>query len=94
MLALTIYEEGLCSCGHPLILSHDELSEGWYNVLKPTCQSCAAQERATTGNKGNPYVPSPGEKVYTIFDAEGKAAAEARRAARVAPADVLFQSPE
>lgn len=80
MLALQIYEDGLCSCGQPLILAHDEQNEGWYDVHKPQCQSCAAQELATRGTSNDPYVPAPGEKVFTSFDAKAKAEAMARRA--------------
>jgi hypothetical protein len=79
MLALEVYEDGLCGCGHPLVVAHDPDNEGWYEVHKPQCQACASQERATTGTGGNPYVPTPGEKVYTALDVEGKAAALARR---------------
>ena len=80
MLALEVYEDGLCSCGQPTILSHGDENDGWYEAHKIQCQSCATQERATSGSSGNPYVPEPGEKVYTSFDAKGKAEALARRA--------------
>lgn len=80
-----MYEDGLCSCGHPLVLAHDQDNDGWYDVHKPQCQSCAASERATTGNGNDQYEPAPGEKVFTIFNAEGKAAAVARRRAHTTP---------
>lgn len=80
MLALEIYEDGLCSCGQPLVVAHDPDNDGWYESHKVQCQSCAAQERATTGSGGDSYVPTPGEKIFTSFDSAGKAAALARRA--------------
>lgn len=80
MLALQVYEDGLCGCGHPTILAHGDENDGWFKAHKTQCQSCAAQERATAGNKNEQYVPAPGEKVFTSFDAQGKAEAAARRA--------------
>ena len=79
VLALTIYEAGLCGCGHPVVIAHDEQSDGWFGAKKVQCHSCAAQERATTGNGKDPYVPQPGEKVYTTYDAEGRAKSDARK---------------
>lgn len=67
MLALTIYEEGLCSCGQPTIISHHEDNDGWYDAKKKQCHSCAKREAATKGNGKEPYEPMPGEKVYTIY---------------------------
>lgn len=66
-LALTIYEDGLCSCGQPLILAHHPDNDGWYDSHKTQCHSCAARERATQGNGKDHYVPAPGEKVYTLY---------------------------
>lgn len=81
MLALTIYEAGLCSCGHPMVIAHDPDNDGWYDTHKVQCHSCAKRELATRGDGTNPYVPEPGEKVHTVFDADGKAAAALRRQA-------------
>lgn len=80
-LAYTIYEDGLCACGQPRVISHHTDNDGWYEIKKAECFSCAAQERATAGSGNTPYTPAPGEKVYTIFNSEGKAQAAARRAA-------------
>lgn len=80
MLALEVYEDGLCSCGHPTILSHDDDNDGWYEAHKVQCQSCAEQERSTSSTGKDPYIPSPGEKVYTTLDTQAKAEAMARRA--------------
>lgn len=67
MLALTIYEDGLCSCGQPTILAHHEQNDGWYDAKKKQCHSCAKREASTKPNGNEPYVPMPGEKVYTIY---------------------------
>jgi hypothetical protein len=73
MLALTIYEDGLCGCGQPLVLAHHEDNDGWYEAHKKQCHSCAARERATQGNGKDQYTPAPGEKVYTVYTRpEGK----------------------
>jgi hypothetical protein len=66
-LALTIYEDGLCSCGHPLILAHHPDNDGWYEADKTQCHSCAARERATQGTSNERYVPAPGEKLQTRY---------------------------
>lgn len=66
-LALTIYEDGLCSCGQPVVLAHHEDNDGWYDAHKRQCHSCAAQERATSGPGSDPYVPQPGEKLWTTY---------------------------
>lgn len=66
-LALTLYEDGLCACGHPLVLAHHPDNDGWYDAHKLQCHSCAARERATAGSGTDPYVPQPGEKVFTQY---------------------------
>lgn len=63
-LALTIYEDGLCACGQPMVVAHHPDNDGWYKAHKAQCQSCAAKER--TGAGATP--PEPGEKVYTTYD--------------------------
>jgi len=67
-LALTIYEDGLCSCGQPIILAHHPDNDGWYEAHKTQCHSCAARERATQGTSKEQYIPQPGERVYTTYD--------------------------
>lgn len=67
MLALTVYEDGLCSCGQPVILAHHPDNDGWYDTHKKQCHSCASRERATSGTGTDPYVPLPGEKVHTQY---------------------------
>lgn len=67
MLALTIYEEGLCSCGQPLVLAHHPDNDGWYEAHKKQCHSCAARERSTQAKGTEPYKPQAGEKVFTLY---------------------------
>jgi hypothetical protein len=66
-LALTVYEAGLCSCGQPMVLAHHPQNDGWYEAHKTQCHSCAAREQATKSG-ATPYVPQPGEKVYTTYE--------------------------
>lgn len=66
-LALTVYEDGLCSCGQPVILAHHPDNDGWYDAEKVQCQSCASRERATSGTGSEAYHPMPGEKVHTRY---------------------------
>lgn len=67
MLALTIYEDGLCSCGQPTIIAHHEDNDGWYDAKKKQCHSCAKKEAATQPNGKEPYQPMPGEKLFTVY---------------------------
>jgi hypothetical protein len=66
MLALTIYEDGLCKCGQPVILAHHEDNDGWYTAHATQCHSCAARERASKPTKG--AEPTPGQQWYTTYD--------------------------
>ena len=50
-----------------MVLAHHVDNDGWYETKKSQCHSCAAMERATTGTDNDPYVPEPGEKMYTQF---------------------------
>lgn len=62
-LALTIYEDGLCSCGQPMAIAHHPDNDGWYDARKVQCKSCAKRESANTGQQ----TPEPGEKIYTVY---------------------------
>lgn len=50
-IALTVYEDGLCVCGHPRDAAWDESTEGEWDATKHMCQACAAAARATDGEK-------------------------------------------
>lgn len=67
MLALTIYEDGLCQCGQPVSIAHHPDNDGWYDAKKSFCNSCAARERATSGSGSETYKPEPGENVFTKY---------------------------
>lgn len=66
-LALTIYEDGLCGCGQPVIIAHHPDNDGWYDAKKTQCHSCASREMATAGTGKDAYTPLPGEKVSTKY---------------------------
>lgn len=84
-LALTIYEDGLCSCGQPTVVAHHVDNDGWYEAQKVQCYSCASRELATANSGSEPYTPDPGEKVYAVLDTKGKAEAAARRTPHTTP---------
>ena len=65
MLALTVYEDGLCACGQPIVLAHHPDNDGWYTAHKVQCKSCASRELATSGSG---YKPAPGEKMRITYD--------------------------
>ncbi|MCW2132883.1 hypothetical protein [Arthrobacter sp. VKM Ac-2550] len=67
-LALTAYEDGLCSCGQPIAIAHHPDNDGWYDAHKTQCHSCAARERATQSDGKQQYKPEPGEKLYTTYE--------------------------
>lgn len=66
-LCLTLYRDGLCSCGKPLIVAHDPANEGWYEAKESVCHACAPTERHREEDKK----PTPGAKVYPVYDPEG-----------------------
>ena len=63
-LALTIYEDGMCSCGHPKHLCRHPSNDGWFEVKTDQCQARAATDRVTSV-KG--YKPEPGTALYTVY---------------------------
>lgn len=52
LLAFSLYEESLCSCGEPRNLAHHPDNEGWYTIDNDpeegsavVCNACAAIEK-------------------------------------------------
>jgi hypothetical protein len=58
-LALHLYEQSLCSCGHSSLLAHGPEGVGEYEAHTVTCHSCKAREREKTTD-------APGVKYYTV----------------------------
>ena len=56
-LALRMYEDSLCACGHSALLAHGAEGVGEYDAKTVTCHACAAKERAKK-------TETPGQKVY------------------------------
>jgi hypothetical protein len=62
-MALTAYEESLCSgCGQPKDEAYNPDAEGWYEAHEVTCAGCKAQQDHGNGKKE----PTPGAKVYVV----------------------------
>ncbi|WP_123378619.1 hypothetical protein [Pseudokineococcus lusitanus] len=47
-VALTLYEDSLCTCGHPRDRAWNDDSDGHWEVAEHICQACAARDRART----------------------------------------------
>lgn len=45
-LALRIFEDSLCSCGHSSLLSHGREGVGEYEIQTVRCHACAEAEKA------------------------------------------------
>jgi hypothetical protein len=57
-LALRLYEQSLCQCGHSSFLAHGPEGVGEYEARTITCHACKAREREKPTD-------APGVKVYT-----------------------------
>lgn len=57
-LALRIYEDSLCRCGHSMLLTQASDAKIAYRAKTVTCQACAAGER------GREKDPAPGDITY------------------------------
>lgn len=69
-LALQLHEDSLCSCGHPLRDTADDLMSEWISIETRTCQVCAAIEvQRETQSK-----PPAGTKTFArrLFSGEFK----------------------
>lgn len=62
-LTLTIWEDGLCSCGNPTAVAHHPDNDGEYDAEKRQCHACAAVERASNGKQQ----PEPGTKFTPVY---------------------------
>lgn len=63
-----MYKDGICSCGHPTIIAHDDEHEGWLVPKTAVCHACAALDKERDGEEKT----KPGQKVY-IVDERGSA---------------------
>lgn len=76
-LALQIYEDGLCSCGHPLAETSDDTKAEAYEVVERVCNVCSLVEaRREMKDK-----PPAGWKVFArrMFASEIKPSRRRRR---------------
>lgn len=64
-LSYTMYRDGLCSCGHPVAVAHEDEHDGWFVAKTSVCVACAAVDHKRDDDK-----PAPGEKVYTVDERE------------------------
>jgi hypothetical protein len=58
-LALHLYEQSICQCGHSSLLAHGPEGVGEYETRTVTCHSCKAKEREKRSE-------DPGVKLFTI----------------------------
>lgn len=65
-LAYTLYKDGLCACGHPIVITHDDEHDGWYATKTSVCAACAALDRKRDGDDKS----EPGEKAYVVDERE------------------------
>lgn len=62
-LAYALYKDGLCACGHPAVIAHDDEHDGWIVAKDDViCHACAALDRKRDGDAK----PAPGQKVYAV----------------------------
>ena len=69
-LALQLFEDGLCSCGHPFRDTSDDLMSEWISIETRICQVCAhIESKRETENK-----PAAGSKTFArrLFSFEFK----------------------
>lgn len=61
-LAYSMYKDGLCSCGHPAVIAHDDEHDGWIVAKSDVvCHVCAALE----GKREKDNI-EPGQKIYAV----------------------------
>lgn len=59
-LALRMYEDSLCSCGHSSFLAHGPEGHDEYEADSVKCHACAEGERARERDSS----PAPGTKMF------------------------------
>lgn len=64
-LVYAFYQDGLCACGKPIIVAHDEAQDGWYETKESTCYACKTTEQEKKEKA------EPGSKTYVVLDPEG-----------------------
>ena len=70
-LAYTLYEDGLCSCGWPIVICQDPENDGWFELPDRTtiCQVRAVLDRESKERRGNSsYEPEPGELLNVVLN--------------------------
>ncbi|GAA1453477.1 hypothetical protein ACFP47_09215 [Nesterenkonia lacusekhoensis] len=68
-LVYTLYKDGLCSCGQPIILAHDDENSGWFVAQESVCVACAAVEDHRE-DKGDDV--EKGAKVFPVSELDQK----------------------
>lgn len=77
-MAYTIYLDGLCSCGWPMVVCRDPENDGWFELSEKTtiCQVQAVVDREKRERQGNDtYQPDPGEILNVVYTREDAAPA-------------------
>lgn len=63
-VALTLYEDGMCTCGYPAHVCHHPENDGYFEVDRGVCYAAAAVEQYR-GAEG--YVPEAGERLGVAY---------------------------
>lgn len=69
-MAYTIYLDGMCSCGWPMVICRDSENDGWFELPEKVsvCQVQAVIDREAKERRGNTnYEPEPGEILNVIY---------------------------
>lgn len=69
-MAYTIYLDGMCSCGWPMIICRDPDNNGWFEIPEKVtvCQVQAVIDQEAKERRGNAnYEPEPGEILNVIY---------------------------
>ncbi|MFJ7748716.1 hypothetical protein ACIQXM_02025 [Arthrobacter sp. NPDC097144] len=69
-MAYTIYLDGICSCGWPMVICRDPENDGWFEIPDKVsvCQVQAVIDRESKDRQGNDnYTPAAGEILNVIY---------------------------
>lgn len=69
-MAYTIYLDGMCSCGWPMVICRDPEYDGWFEIPDKVsvCQVQAVIDREAKERRNNQnYEPEPGELLGVVL---------------------------
>lgn len=75
-VAYTIYLDGMCSCGWPMVVCRDPENNGWFELAEQTviCNVQAVIDREAEERRGSEtYQPEAGEILNVVYTREAGA---------------------